>query len=444
MKIRVLALICLSSYLFLSCKHQKEIKQVSEKRIEEAAVTQPPPVIPAEVPIGRTDSLLLSILQQYPQYFDSILRKPGEFRVQIIYTQINRGPNNMPVFTPYYYQTDPNRYFYPASTVKMPTALLALQRLRELKVDGLDKYTTMITDSAYHKQTPVFNDPTTPDGKPNIAQYIRKIFMVSDNDAYNRLYEFLGQQYLNEELRKKGYTSAEIIHHLEVVMNQDENRHTNPVTFLGPRGDTLLHQPMQVSTLAPLQRHDLLGKGFERNGRIVNEPFDFSRKNRISLEDLTGILKAVLFPQAVGAQQRFNIGADDYRFVWKYMSQFPQESLYPSYDGNFHDAFCKFLFYGGEKGSLPKQFRIFNKIGDAYGFLVDVAYFADFEKNIEFMLSATILSNQDGVFNDSKYDYETVGFPFMKNLGRIIYEYESKRERKITPDLNEFKLLYDK
>lgn len=444
MKIRVLALICLSSYLFLSCKHQKEIKQLSEKRIEEAAVTQPPPVLPAETPTGKTDSLLVSILQQYPQYFDSILRKPDDYRVQIIYTQINRGANNMPAFTPYYYQTDPNRYFYPASTVKMPTALMALEKLHEMNREGVNKYTTMVTDSAWSRQTPVFNDPTTPDGRPNIAQYIRKIFMVSDNDAYNRLYEFLGQEYLNTALRKKGYTSAEIIHHLEVVMTQDENRHTNPVTFLGPAGDTLLHQPMQVSALPPLQRHDLLGKGFERNGQLVNQPFDFSRKNRISLEDLTGILKAILFPQAVSQQQRFNIAADDYRFLWKYMSQYPQESVYPSYDSSFQDAYAKYLYYGAEKGSLPKQFRIFNKIGDAYGFLVDVAYFADFEKNIEFMLSATILANKDGVFNDSKYDYETIGFPFMKNLGRVIYEYESKRSRKNAPDLNEFKLLYDK
>ncbi len=151
-------------------------------------------------------------------------------------------------------------------------------------------------------------------------------------------------------------------------MTQDENRHTNPVTFLGPAGDTLFHQPMQVSALPPMQRHDLLGTGFERNGILVNQPFDFSRKNRISLEDLTGILKAILFPQAVSQQQRFNIAADDYRFLWKYMSQYPQESVYPSYDTSFQDAYAKYLFYGAEKGSLPKQFRIFNKIGDALRF----------------------------------------------------------------------------
>jgi hypothetical protein len=60
------------------------------------------------------------------------------------------------------------------------------------------------------------------------------------------------------------------------------------------------------------------------------------------------------------------------------------------------------------------------------------------------MLSATIYCNSDEIVNDDKYDYETVGFPFMKNLGRLIYDYESKRTRKFQPDLSAFKLRYDR
>jgi hypothetical protein len=29
------------------------------------------------------------------------------------------------------------------------------------------------------------------------------------------------------------------------------------------------------------------------------------------------------------------------------------------------------------------------------------------------MVTAVIYCNEDGIFNDDKYDYETVGFPFM-------------------------------
>jgi len=46
--------------------------------------------------------------------------------------------------------------------------------------------------------------------------------------------------------------------------------------------------------------------------------------------------------------------------------------------------------------------------------------------------------------NDSKYDYETVGHPFMKNLGRVIYEYELKRKRTQIPDLSTFRFSYEK
>jgi len=74
--------------------------------------------------------------------------------------------------------------------------------------------------------------------------------------------------------------------------------------------------------------------------------------------------------------------------------------------------------------------------------LIDAAYLVDFEKNIEFMLSAVIYCNSDGVLNDDKYDYDSVGLPFMKNLGRLIYDHELKRPRTRQPDLSTFRLDY--
>ena len=100
--------------------------------------------------------------------------------------------------------------------------------------------------------------------------------------------------------------------------------------------------------------------------------------------------------------------------------------------------------YGSEKGNLPKNIRIFNKVGDAYGQLVDVSYVVDFEKNIEFMVSAAIYCNKDEILNDDKYDYNTIGLPFLKNLGRILYDFETKRKRNFQPDLFPLIFTYDK
>ena len=98
--------------------------------------------------------------------------------------------------------------------------------------------------------------------------------------------------------------------------------------------------------------------------------------------------------------------------------------------------------FGDSKKPMPSSIRIFNKVGDAYGFLLDNAYIVDFDKKIEFMLTAVIYCNSDEVFNDDKYDYETVGYPFLANLGKTIYDYEVKRKRKVKPNLSKFKMKY--
>ncbi len=436
--------VCLIFFFF--CSSPKKISQ--QKPPDSDTIHKVTPVIvPAPKPtsMAKTDVFLENLLQTYPQYFGELMNRRDSYRLQIIYTQIDRKENNKPVFTDYYYNVDTQQYFYPASTVKMPAALLALQRLNELKLPGLDKNSTMITRRQYSGQNEVYNDPTTPDGRPTIAHYVKKIFLVSDNDAFNRLYEFLGQEYINKKLRSMGYERTEIIHRLERFLNEEENRHTNPVTFYNGSGKLLYNQPMQFNPQPYQQRNDWLGNAYYKGDKLVTGPMDFSKKNRLVLEDLHQLVRSILFPDDVPFRQRFNISTDDYRFVWKYMSQYPGETFYPSYTSpDYWDAYCKFLYWGSEKLMLPKTFRIFNKVGDAYGFLIDAAYVVDFDKKIEFMLSAAIYCNSDGVLNDSKYDYDSIGYPFMKNLGRIIYDYELTRKRNHIPDLSTFRVVYEK
>ncbi len=76
-----------------------------------------------------------------------------------------------------------------------------------------------------------------------------------------------------------------------------------------------------------------------------------------------------------------------------------------------------------------KDAIIFNKVGDAYGYLTDVAYVMDTKNNIEFMVAATIHVNGNGVFNDGVYEYASKGFPFFKDLGNLIYAVELKRRQ---------------
>jgi hypothetical protein len=380
--------------------------------------------MPAKVSTGRIENVMTS----RPDLFGTILGNPGEYRVQAIWTSITRDAQGRPHFEENEINTLPGVYFYPASTVKMPTALLALQKVRELGMPGLDRNSTMITGAEFSGQTPVQNDPTTWDGRPTIAQYVRKIFLVSDNDAFNRLYEFLGPSYINKELHERGYAEAQIVHRLEISLTEEENRHTNPISFFDTAGNKLYEQPMLYNRDAYAKRSDALGRGYIKDDVLHEGPMDFSKKNRLSLNSLNQILKSIIFPESVPAKQRFRVTDDDLNFVRKYMSMVPSAAKYPPYDSTeFYDTYCKFLYFGSEKDAkIPPNLKVFNKVGDAYGYLLDIAYFHDEENGVEFMLSAVIYCNSDGILNDSKYDYQTIGYPFMKNLGRVIYEAELK------------------
>lgn len=415
---------------------------------------QPVPEVPAPVTVvpatpvdnAITDVFLEQLLAAEPGLTEALTHRK-ESNTQVIYTQVDRGANGVPVLTHHYFNVNPAQYFYPASTVKFPVSLLALQRLNELKDKGINKNTTMITEAAGSSQTAVYNDPSSADGRPTIEQYIRKILMVSDNDAYNRLYEFLGQDYINTSLHQKGYEDVQLLHRLQISLSEGENRKTNPVKFIGADNSVLYEQPAIENTSRYEKRNDSLGKKYYQDGKLVNGPMNFSGKNRICLQDLHNMLISLIFPEKMPAQQRFNLTEADRAFVLKYMSQYPTESTYPAYisdTAQYWPAYGKLLLFGSEKGDLPKNIRIFNKTGGAYGQLLDVAYIVDFEKGVEFFLSAVTYCNSDGVINDDKYDYTTIGIPFMKQLGQTIYKYEIKRPKAHLPDLSGLKFIYDK
>jgi beta-lactamase class A len=423
--------------LFMSCS--TPAKTTSAK---DPSTAQKVPATVVSVP--SEEIFLTNLLKSHHNKMGDILANAKLLKAQIVYSQVDRGKNGVPVLSHHYFNTADNDYFYPASTVKFPIVLLALEKLKELNIAGLHKNSAMITEAAYSGQTAVYNDPNTADGNPSVASYIKKILLVSDNDASNRLYEFLGQDYINTKLKQKGYASAEILHRLSISLTADENKHSNPVKFYDSSNRLLYEQPLTKATRIYPERKNFIGTGYFSNGKLVKAPMDFSSKNKISLTDLHEMMIAVVFPASVPATKRFNISEDDRRFVLQYMSQYPRETVYPAYDTTYYDAYAKFLLFGTENGNLPPHIRLFNKVGNAYGQLTDVAYIVDFEKKIEFFVSATIYCNSDGILNDDKYDYETIGYPFLKNLGILLHDVELKRKRNHLPDLSSLQFTYDK
>jgi len=347
----------------------------------------------------RADSpVLTSILEKASAGpAQQVLKDPDTYRLQIIYTQIDRNKKGEPSFTHHTFRVDPNKYFNPASMVKMPLAFLALEKLHQLSnprknepgVPALNRDTRIAFDSSYPRQVIMLKDGSAPGEIPTIGHLVKRAFLISENDPYNRFYQFMGQGPTNQILQTKGYSSVRITRQF-MGFTDEQNRHTNAV------------------------------------------------------RDMQKMLQAVVFPNSLPKQNRFDISEQDRLFLLQYLSQYPSETNYPKYDTSvFYDSYVKFFFQDSTH-QMPSGVRVFNKVGWAYGFLTDVSYVVDTINRVDYFLSATLYVNSDGVVNDSKYDEETVGFPFLRELGRLVYNYELTRNRSFRPPLNIQGVQYEK
>lgn len=394
----------------------------------------------------RTDSLMKSILSGINGAIPKqVLNRPDYYRVQIIYTQIDRNEKGVAKFTNHHFHTNPDFYFNPASMVKMPLAFLSLEKLNEMKISTVNMETSMRFDSSYEKQVAMQFDSSSPNGYPSIAHFIKRAFLISENDPYNRMYQFVSQQTANRKLQEKGYRSSRITRQF-MGYTETQNRYTNGIAFLDQSGKILHYQqpafnPDSFRFPPPV----LIGNAhINKFEKLVREPFDFTKHNNLSLEDMQRMLQAVVDPASVPKEARFNLNEPDRMFLLKYLSQYPSETTAPKYDAKiFYDTYVKF-FFNGTSRKIPEYIRVFNKVGWAYGFLTDVSYVRDTLNNIEYMLSATVYVNHDGIINDSRYDETTIGFPFLKALGDCIYAYDLQRKRNNKPKLDMFGLTYDK
>jgi hypothetical protein len=370
-----------------------------------------------------------------------VLTKNKVFEVQIVLTQIDRDARQKPHFTTWQFNVDSLQYFYPASTVKMPLALLSLEKISQLRKSGyprISSATAYELDSLRPFQHAYRTEPQAPEGKPTIEQDVRAIFAVSDNDAYNHLFDFLGRGYINATLRDKGYAHTGIMHRFYSA--QRDQKWAQPFRFVDKSGRSILEEKEKEDKTEYTNPNKGLkkGKGYiGSDDKLVETPFDFSSKNWFALTDMERMLRAILFPDAMPEQARFQIGKEDLTMLHRSMGLFPREFDYPKYDEKDHwDGYVKFFLYGDTKDRQSGQVRSFNKVGEAYGTLTDVAYIVDPATGTEFVLAATILCNSDGIFNDDAYDYDNIGFPFLAQLGKKVLEHEQKRPKKVKPDLN--------
>ncbi len=324
----------------------------------------------------------------------------------------------------------PDAYFYPASSIKTAAAVAALEFLNELNAErglalGLD------TELVY---APLFEDEQLEDedasnldgGRITVGHEIRKLSIVSDNRAYNRLFELVGQERLDASLLRAGLPSFHLVHRLSEARTPAENRQLPSIALRDPATETVFTLPARsTKPLPPPADHPslLCGRAWIGGDDVRHEePFRFHDKNRVDLLELQDFLVELVRPEIDTGRRGFpGLTVDQRAFLLDAMACLPRDSANPAYDPEkYPDDYVKFLLPGLARVVPAESLRIWNKVGLAYGFTIENAYVEDARTGRGFFVAVALYTNPNETLNDGVYGYDDTAFPFHAAVGEVL------------------------
>ena len=364
-------------------------------------------------------SLLFSLIfteNSYAQSIRSILKNSEselinyvyknkeKFEVQIILTELKKRKNGFTIHKKKF-NVDKKNYFYPASSIKLPIALLTIEKINENPNLNINSEFSIESDSII----------TT------FKKEITDLFIISSNESYNRLFEFLGQDYINKKLKQKGFKDFSIYHRLST--KESDNLKTKEINFYRNGEINQIQKSINNKPLTKLNLKNLnKGIGFILDNELQNKSMDFSRKNYFSIEELNNILIGLFFPE-VSKNKKFNLSNSQNLLIQKLMSSTPYDM---GFDKNIYpNNYNKFFIYGDKDGMINDH--IYNKVGNAYGYSIDNAYIYNKNSDRHFVLTACIYTNANNILNDNYYEYDEIGIPFLAEIGRFLTNYNIRQ-----------------
>lgn len=384
-----------------------------------SVLPQSPVAPPRDTPPPPRD--LHALLAQEPAKFGAVLARAKEHRLQILLGEPFVAVDGR-VRLRQSALGDARQYFYPASSIKLGAAVAALLELQRLAAAG----TPFDLDAEWTIQRAFAGDAAMEEVALPIRRDLRRLFLVSDNAAFNHCYECVGPHGLNRALWDAGFASARIWHRLSEPHPLAENRRTRALT---------LRQGERVHALAARDENDrfdgfdnsafaelTVGTAHLADGARVDAPMSFAQKNAIALADLQALLAAVVRPEIDTGRRGFpELGVGARAFCVQALGELPRESADPVYpEREYPDAICKFVLPGVRRVVPAASLRVYDKIGRAYGFSIENAYVEDRRSGSGFFVAAVLYTNPDGVVGDDRYGYAEIADPFFADLGEAL------------------------
>jgi hypothetical protein len=375
----------------------------------------------AHLPAAVDDELLIRLLRDAGPISRRILASPQEFELQVLWTRCERAQGgDWRAASAHAHGIQRQRWFAAASFVKLPLAALLLEQLctRGL-IDQIDSLRVMA--DAGNACAPL---PAPVAGGWTLLRLLRAMLVVSDNRAYNALYELLGSDAIHQRLARMAMGDCRIAARLGCAGTRPGKL---AARVFDAAGKVVWDSPAQTREQPqrfPFGRA-LKGRAWMQGGKQIDGAHDFSDSNFMPLPDVHRMTLELASGRALGAGPAFALCPKARQLLAQVMALTPRECPDPVYDpSQFADDHAKWLIPLDAAGRLPAGLRIASKNAMSYGYIGDSAFVVDDARDIAFGLTALVFVDRDGVLNDGIYAYADIGRPFLRELGAAVLAYE--------------------
>jgi|GEM_PF-1273206 len=357
------------------------------------------------------NSAVLNILEKGSPRLQRFLAKSYEYGLQICFTRLAKVGSETIFST--FSTPQVSKWFAPASLVKLPLAALLLEQLEAAKIDWTSAKLAFPGMPDCAERAAELRQPQA------VTRLIERALVLSDDSAYCALFDALGPQHIAERMRQMGHSDVRIQARFGAC-GPENSKITGPVRIFAANGKVLSSTPVRapfalVSASAPIK----VGNAWMQGGRRIEGAKDFTSSNSAPLLALHEMMLALMRPELVKQNQRFQMSERARQFLLTGMRLNPAESKYSnSSEAKLDRTFFRLLGVGD--GQWPKDLVVENKVGWAYGFLSDMAHLK--QGNNECFVSCKMYLNRNGVLNDGQYEYESIGRPAMAEIGRLLLE----------------------
>lgn len=281
--------------------------------------------------LGPNDESLAPILRTSTQ-LGTLLDKAATLRLQVLISAPTEEGSGVSGLRRNGYRVDAE-YFYPASAIKICTAVAALEKLGTLRGDaGGPGPDTALRIFATSGAPPQERDGSNLDGgRMTIGHEVKKALIVSNNESFNRLLDFVGYDELQERMQRDGFASVQVKHYLGAVPGAAGDAKQSPRMQLLVNDAPLEIPAREATKTFPPSTVPGLAVGssyLDEKGQKVSGPMSFAEKNRVSIRDLQDMLISIVKPELLPAR-RVQLQADERTFLLKVLGTPPSESKNP-------------------------------------------------------------------------------------------------------------------